>query len=133
MTHRASPGSSRPGRSDSRMVRAVYEHQQRLGFPISVREFAEQIGISSTSVARYYLERLQRLGYVDRAPGAARSIHVLVRGLALIGADVSLEEQIAERFRELRAQDPERALALWQALRAQWLVWQPMLEQPVPA
>ena len=46
-------------------------------FPPSIREICYGVGISSTSVANYYLSRLVGWGLITRLPGVARSIRVM--------------------------------------------------------
>jgi repressor LexA len=45
----------------------------------TVRELCEALGLSSTSVALYYLMRLEREGIIGREPGKARNIRLLRR------------------------------------------------------
>ncbi|HEY8489217.1 MAG TPA: transcriptional repressor LexA, partial [Thermaerobacter sp.] len=47
------------------------------GYPPSVREIGEAVGLKSTSTVHTYLERLERKGYIRRDPTKPRAIEVL--------------------------------------------------------
>lgn len=49
------------------------------GFSPSIRDIMEATGISSTSVVRYHIIKLERAGVIERTPGVARS-YVLIEG-----------------------------------------------------
>lgn len=53
----------------------VLETLERRGYPPSVRELCEALGLSSTRGALRHLEALERKGFISRAPGA-RAIRV---------------------------------------------------------
>ncbi len=53
----------------------VLEKLERSGYPPSVREICEALGMSSTRGAQRHLEALERKGFISRAPGA-RAIQV---------------------------------------------------------
>jgi repressor LexA len=57
------------------------------GYPPSIREICTQANISSTSVANYYLDRLEKLGYIERDRRVSRGLR-LVKSLADIGEGV---------------------------------------------
>lgn len=46
------------------------------GYPPSVREIGEQVGLSSSSTVHMHLETLQKLGYLRRDPTKPRAIEV---------------------------------------------------------
>lgn len=53
----------------------ILETLERRGYPPSVREVCEALGLSSTRGALRHLEALERKGFISRAPGA-RAIQV---------------------------------------------------------
>jgi len=53
----------------------VLETLEERGYPPSVREICEALGLSSTRGAQRHLEALERKGFISRAPGA-RAIRV---------------------------------------------------------
>jgi repressor LexA len=49
---------------------------QDKGYPPSIREIGEQTGITSTSVVNYYLEQLEKWGYIERDRRISRGLRV---------------------------------------------------------
>jgi repressor LexA len=47
------------------------------GYPPSIREIGEQTGITSTSVVNYYLEQLEKWGYIERDRRISRGLRVV--------------------------------------------------------
>ncbi len=79
------------------MARALSEKQRRIlafvdayiersGYPPSIREIGQAVGIGSTSVVAYNLRRLEEAGYLRRDREVSR-------GLRLAGAAVAREER----------------------------------------
>jgi len=56
-------------------VLTLYTEQH--GYPPSIREMCSRANISSTSVANYYLDRLEELGYIERDRQVARGVRVI--------------------------------------------------------
>jgi repressor LexA len=54
----------------------IAEQQSRRGFPPSVREIGEAVGLTSSSTVHAHLATLQRLGYLRRDPTKPRAIEV---------------------------------------------------------
>jgi len=46
------------------------------GFPPSIREIADEVGLKSTSTVAGHLTRLERKGYITRTPGTSRAISI---------------------------------------------------------
>jgi repressor LexA len=59
----------------------IAEVQQK-GYPPSVREIGEAVGLSSSSTVHAHLAKLEQLGYIRRDPTKPRAIEVLVGGMA---------------------------------------------------
>lgn len=53
---------------------------QRKGYPPSVREIGEAVGLSSSSTVHAHLSHLEEMGYIRRDPTKPRAIEVLVGG-----------------------------------------------------
>lgn len=51
---------------------------QRKGYPPSVREIGEAVGLSSSSTVHAHLSNLEQLGYIRRDPTKPRAIEVLI-------------------------------------------------------
>jgi repressor LexA len=50
---------------------------QNKGYPPSIRDICEETGISSTSVVNYYLEQLEKWGYIERDRKISRGVRIL--------------------------------------------------------
>ena len=92
----------------------IEEHQRTRGFPPSVREIGEEVGLTSPSSVHAHLATLQRLGYLVRDPTKPRAIevrwdpnsgaaverrpvrHVPLVGDVAAGTDVLAHENITE-------------------------------------
>ena len=98
-----------------RQILAVIEqHQRDRGFPPSVREIGQAVGLTSPSSVHAHLATLQRLGYLQRDPTKPRAIevrwdpnsgaaverrpvrHVPLVGEVAAGTDVLAHENITE-------------------------------------
>src|SRR5438309_10361979 len=54
----------------------IEEQLQTRGYPPSVREIGEAVGLTSSSTVHSHLATLQRLGYLRRDPAKPRAIEV---------------------------------------------------------
>ena len=98
-----------------RQILAVIEqHQRDRGYPPSVREIGQAVGLTSPSSVHAHLATLQRLGYLQRDPTKPRAIevrwdpmsgaaverrpvrHVPLVGEVAAGTDVLAQENISE-------------------------------------
>lgn len=73
----AAPLSDR-GRS---MLRFLAQFQAREGWMPSIRELQDGLGISTTSMVSYYLDHLERDGYLVRARGQSRCMRLTEKGV----------------------------------------------------
>lgn len=68
----------------SERQRAILEFIQaelmRKGYPPSVREIGEAVGLSSSSTVHAHLSQLEKAGYIRRDPTKPRAIEVLLSG-----------------------------------------------------
>ncbi len=86
-----------PG-SEDRMravVEAIADHQFAYGYPPTIRELEQQLGLHSTSAVAYRLDVCERLGLIERAPRLARSVTLTPAGRALVGLPSELEGSAA--------------------------------------
>jgi repressor LexA len=60
-----------------RVLDVLSFYTEQYGYPPSIREMCTRANISSTSVANYYLDRLEELGYIERDRQVARGIRVI--------------------------------------------------------
>lgn len=57
----------------------IIGQQAQKGYPPSVREICEAVGLRSTSTVHGYLERLEKKGFIRRDPTKPRAIEILDR------------------------------------------------------
>ncbi|MGI9033913.1 MAG: transcriptional repressor LexA [Acidimicrobiales bacterium] len=58
------------------ILEVIQAHMRARGYPPSVREIGEAVGLTSTSTVHAHLASLQRLGYLRRDPSKPRAIEV---------------------------------------------------------
>ena len=58
------------------------EYAEKEGYPPSIREIGERTGITSTSVVNYYLEQLEKWGYIERDRRISRGLRIVPEKLA---------------------------------------------------
>ena len=113
----ARPPGSRPARITDRqrqVLEFVEQQTRERGYPPSVREIGEAIGLTSPSTVHSHLNTLQKLGYLRRDPTKPRAIevrwdpnsgaiierrpvrHVPLVGDVAAGTDVLAEENVEE-------------------------------------
>ena len=56
------------------------EERMQTGYPPSVREICQAVGLKSTSSVQANLDALERAGYIERDPMLKRSIHLVTKG-----------------------------------------------------
>jgi repressor LexA len=96
------------------ILNVIDEHMRSRGYPPSVREIGQAVGLTSTSTVHAHLSTLQRLGYLRRDPTKPRAIevrfdaasgmqaerrpvrHVPLVGDVAAGTDVLAQENIEE-------------------------------------
>ena len=71
-----------------RVLGAIRDWMREHGYPPSVREIGDAVGLTSTSSVAYQLRVLERKGYLRRDPHRPRTVGVLVDGSDQNGADV---------------------------------------------
>ena len=96
------------------ILECIEAHMRERGYPPSVREIGEVVGLTSTSTVHAHLATLQRLGYLRRDPSKPRAIevrydsgsgaaverrptrHVPLVGDVAAGTDVLAQENVEE-------------------------------------
>ncbi len=58
------------------ILREIEEHTRRCGYPPSLRELAEAVGVSSADTVSYHVKRLVGLGLLTHAPGKPRTLAI---------------------------------------------------------
>ena len=72
------------GERHQKILDFIQEYQRKYKHPPSIREIGENCDISSTSVVNYYLDQLEKNGYIERD-------RKISRGLRVIGANASVD------------------------------------------
>ena len=98
-----------------KILRAIRESVQERGYPPSLREIGDAVGLTSTASVGYQLSTLQRKGYLHRGMGRARTIEVRLPGRP----PVRPEDAIADstRVEPADAALSSRELTTWLASR----------------
>jgi repressor LexA len=63
-------------RKQERVFSFLMEHLKQRGYPPTVREIAESLGLAGPNSAKKFLDILERKGYIRRAPGSSRAIEI---------------------------------------------------------
>jgi repressor LexA len=111
---RSSRGSGKITARQRQVLEFIERQMRERGYPPSVREIGEAIGLTSPSTVHSHLNTLQRLGYLRRDPTKPRAIevrwdpnsgaamerrpvrHVPLVGDVAAGTDVLAEENVEE-------------------------------------
>lgn len=68
--------SSGLGERHLKILEVIARYQNR-GYPPSIRDICDATDISSTSVVNYYLEQLEKWGYIDRDRKISRGVRIV--------------------------------------------------------
>jgi len=60
----------------TQVLEFLAKHQDKFNRPPSIREICDEVGISSTSVANYYLDQLEERGYLERDQRVSRGLRL---------------------------------------------------------
>jgi len=60
-----------------KIIEVLQKFTKENGYPPSIREICTEANISSTSVANYYLDRLESLGYIERDRRVSRGLRLV--------------------------------------------------------
>ena len=59
-----------------RMLQFIRSYLEEHSYPPTIREIGKAVGIPSTSVVKYNLERLQEKGYIERSEEVSRGLRL---------------------------------------------------------
>ena len=76
-----------------KVLQVIRDSVQRRGYPPSMREIGEAVGLTSTSSVSYQLSTLQKKGYLRRDIGRPRTVEVRLPGHPAVRPDPSLDEE----------------------------------------
>ncbi len=66
------------------VLQAINAGVTRNGWPPSVRELGDTLGISSPSTVHHHLDNLEREGLIERRAGQPRALRVTTLGLSAL-------------------------------------------------
>jgi len=79
-----------------KVLQVIRDSVQRRGYPPSMREIGEAVGLTSTSSVSYQLSTLQRKGYLRRDIGRPRTVEVRLPGHPAIRPEANAETSAEE-------------------------------------
>jgi repressor LexA len=78
-----------------KVLQVIRESVQKRGYPPSMREIGEAVGLTSTSSVSYQLSTLQKKGYLHRDVGRPRTVEVRLPGHPAVRPEPGREETAA--------------------------------------
>jgi repressor LexA len=78
-----------------KVLQVIRESVQKRGYPPSMREIGEAVGLTSTSSVSYQLSTLQKKGYLHRDVGRPRTVEVRLPGHPAVRPEPGREEEKA--------------------------------------
>jgi repressor LexA len=78
-----------------KVLQVIRESVQRRGYPPSMREIGEAVGLTSTSSVSYQLSTLQSKGYLRRDAGRPRTVEVRLPGHPAVRPEAEIDEDTA--------------------------------------
>lgn len=76
-----------------KVLQVIRESVQRRGYPPSMREIGEAVGLTSTSSVSYQLSTLQAKGYLRRDAGRPRTVEVRLPGHPAVRPEPDFEDE----------------------------------------
>lgn len=106
------------------LLKWIDRYIERYHFSPSIRDITTGFPISSTSVTNFYLRKLERRGWIESTPRAARSIRLTLDGFGIArpGTTWELETQISDRFEQLANIDIKAAAQLAETMTKRYPV-----------
>lgn len=79
MTDRPTNGSADLNRRERQVLAALQRLHERDGYAPTLRELANEVGLSSPSTVLRHVQALERRGVVQRRPGRPRTARLMAR------------------------------------------------------
>src|ERR1700690_4352039 len=76
-----------------KVLQVIRESVQRRGYPPSMREIGEAVGLTSTSSVSYQLSTLQSKGYLRRDAGRPRTVEIRLPGQPAVRPEAETDEE----------------------------------------
>jgi repressor LexA len=77
-----------------KVLQVIRDSVQRRGYPPSMREIGEAVGLTSTSSVSYQLSTLQNKGYLRRDAGRPRTVEVRLPGHPAVRPDADIDDEM---------------------------------------
>lgn len=77
-----------------KVLQVIRDSVQKRGYPPSMREIGEAVGLTSTSSVSYQLSTLQKKGYLHRDVGRPRTVEVRLPGHPAVRPEQSKDEDV---------------------------------------
>jgi len=77
-----------------KVLQVIRDSVQKRGYPPSMREIGEAVGLTSTSSVSYQLSTLQAKGYLHRDAGRPRTVEVRLPGHPAVRPELEPEEEV---------------------------------------
>jgi repressor LexA len=92
-----------------KVLQVIRDSVQKRGYPPSMREIGEAVGLTSTSSVSYQLSTLQRKGYLHRDVGRPRTVEVRLPGHPAVrpeqSANGSAEPEVSTEGMDIASQE----------------------------
>jgi repressor LexA len=79
-----------------KVLQVIRESVQKRGYPPSMREIGEAVGLTSTSSVSYQLSTLQKKGYLHRDVGRPRTVEVRLPGHPAVRPEPGHEDEAGD-------------------------------------
>jgi repressor LexA len=79
-----------------KVLQVIRDSVQKRGYPPSMREIGEAVGLTSTSSVSYQLSTLQRKGYLHRDVGRPRTVEVRLPGHPAVRPEPNRDEDVEQ-------------------------------------
>ncbi len=81
-----------------KVLACIEQYVEEHGFPPTVREIGDAIGVNSTSLVSYYLKRLEEQGLISREPAMSRAIQLTTPSTQEIPLKLSDDDVLSVPF-----------------------------------
>jgi repressor LexA len=85
VTSKEPPLTRHDAERKQKILECISQAVAERGYPPSVREIADQVGLASTSAVHHHLLALEREGLLERGSHSSRALRLTARGAAEIG------------------------------------------------
>jgi SOS-response transcriptional repressor LexA len=76
------------------ILKAIYEHIEKSGYPPTIRELCELVGLKSTSTVHSYIRKLKEEGYLFSEETYPRTLVITEKGLELLNVEIKESSKI---------------------------------------